>query len=213
MDLYWKHAIEWFVWKDDDLKIKFLTINDILNYDTSKFPQGKSDGYRVMLNEIGWTKEFYEMWDAFKKNPAKAAEYYTWYSSPDHKFFEEYGLLNFKGGKAFCQLKNNRSVEYIEHPSEDIINPLIEDIKKRIRSNKLIEVVCKRTEDFNQMAKKMKEVKSSKVVGDKVIIETKTSAGVDAVMKKAISSDHIIISIRKIEPTLEEAFIDIVSKG
>jgi len=87
----------------------------------------------------------------------------------------------------------------------------IEDIKRRIRNNKIIEVVCKRTTEFGYMMKEMNDVKDVKILGDKVIVEAKTVRGVDNIMKKAINSEYIIISMRKIEPTLEEAFLKIIS--
>lgn len=87
----------------------------------------------------------------------------------------------------------------------------IEDIKKRIRNNKILEVVCKKTNEFGYMMKELKEVKNVKILGDKVIVEAKTVKGINNIMKKAINSDYIIISIRKIEPTLEEAFLKIIS--
>ena len=88
----------------------------------------------------------------------------------------------------------------------------IENIKERIRNNKLVEIVCKRTEDFVDMISKEKYVKSVKNICGKIIIETKTINDVDKLMKKAIDSDHIIISIRKIEPSLEEAFLNIIER-
>ncbi len=84
-------------------------------------------------------------------------------------------------------------------------------IKKRIMNNKLIEVVCKRTNEFGYMMKELKDVKDVKILGDKVIVEANTVKCVDNIMKKAINSDYIILSIRKIEPTLEEAFLKIMS--
>lgn len=87
----------------------------------------------------------------------------------------------------------------------------IEEIKKRIRNNKIVEVACKRTDEFGYMMKELKEVKTVKILGDKVIIEAKTVKDVDKIMRKAINSEHIIISIRKIEPTLEEAFLNMMS--
>lgn len=87
----------------------------------------------------------------------------------------------------------------------------IEEIKKRIKNNKIIEVVCKKTNEFGYMMKELKEVKDVKVLGDRVIVEAKTIKSVDNIMKKAVKSEYIIMSIRRIEPTLEEAFLEIIS--
>ncbi len=87
----------------------------------------------------------------------------------------------------------------------------IEEIKKRIKTNKIIEVVCKKPEDLLKMVKKLKQVEEAKIVSDKVIIKMKNVKDVDFIMKKIVNSNHIIISIRKIEPTLEEAFLNIMN--
>ena len=62
------------------------------------------------------------------------------------------------------------------------------------------------------MIKKLDYIKKVKVVNDKVIIEANKPEDIEEIMKKTINSDHIIFSIRKIEPSLEETFIDIMGK-
>lgn len=89
----------------------------------------------------------------------------------------------------------------------------IKEIKKRIMNNKIIEVVCKKTDDLAAMVKKLKQVESVDVAGNNIIIKAKTTKDVDFIMKKIINSNHMIILIRKIEPTLEEAFLHIMDKG
>jgi len=86
----------------------------------------------------------------------------------------------------------------------------IEDIKQSIRNNKLVEVSCKRTEDMLEMVKLYKEVESAKICSGKVVIEAKKAKDVDKIMSRIINSDHLIISIRRIEPSLEEAFLNIM---
>jgi len=88
----------------------------------------------------------------------------------------------------------------------------IKEIKKRIMNNKIIEVICKKTNDLAKMVKKLKQVENVEIVGNNLIIKAKTTKDVDFIMKKIINSNYIIISIRKIEPTLEEAFLHIMDK-
>jgi ABC-2 type transport system ATP-binding protein len=87
----------------------------------------------------------------------------------------------------------------------------IEDIKKGIRNNKLLEVDCKRTEDMLAYARSLKEVKEARIVGGKVMIEARNEAQVDGIIRNIVNSDHIILSLRKTDPTLEEAFLNIVN--
>jgi ABC-2 type transport system ATP-binding protein len=87
----------------------------------------------------------------------------------------------------------------------------IEEIKERIRNNKLLEVDCKRIDDMLSLAKGLKDVKEAKIVGGKVVIEARKEGDVDGIIRRVVNSDHIILSIRKIEPTLEEAFLNIVN--
>lgn len=88
----------------------------------------------------------------------------------------------------------------------------INEIKKRVRDNKILEVVCKYPKKFMQEISRLKEVEEAHIIGDKIIIKAKTIEDVDLIMKKSINSDFIIMSIRKIEPTLEEAFINIMEE-
>jgi ABC-type multidrug transport system ATPase subunit len=87
----------------------------------------------------------------------------------------------------------------------------INEIKKRIRDNKILEVMCKRSDELIKIIKKYNEVKNVNKVNNKIIIKIKEENKVDLVMKKIMNSNFIIFSIRKIEPTLEEAFLNIVN--
>ena len=62
------------------------------------------------------------------------------------------------------------------------------------------------------MVRGYKEVEEAKIKGGKVIVKAKDAKYVDSIMKKAVNSDFIILSIRKIEPTLEEAFLNIMNR-
>jgi len=86
----------------------------------------------------------------------------------------------------------------------------IEEIKGRIRDNTIVEVVCKSPESFMRMMKKDPIVKKASMVSDKVIIVAKNEKDVNDIIRKSVNSTHIIISIRKIEPTLEQAFLSLM---
>lgn len=87
----------------------------------------------------------------------------------------------------------------------------IKEIKKKIKNNNLIEVICKKPDDFSEMISKSDLVKEARVFNDTVIIEAKTLEDADNIMKETVNSGHVILSIRRIEPTLEETFIDIIN--
>lgn len=88
----------------------------------------------------------------------------------------------------------------------------IDEIKQRIRNNKVIEVVCNDTKGLAAIIRKMDEAKSVNVAGDAIIIEAKTDKGVDKIMKKCMDTEFMILSVRRIEPTLEEAFLKIIEE-
>lgn len=85
----------------------------------------------------------------------------------------------------------------------------VEQIKRMIKVEKIIEV---EVDDLTKFAKEMKREKyvvSSRVFEDVVHVRVESYANVKKVLNHLSMSDHHIYSVRLVEPTLEEAFLKI----
>lgn len=87
----------------------------------------------------------------------------------------------------------------------------IQEIKQKIKSSSILEIICNNAQAMVTLLKKEAGVKKIKIVANKIFVEAKDAKHIDSLMKKAVASDNIVISIRLIEPTLEEAFLKMTS--
>ncbi len=88
----------------------------------------------------------------------------------------------------------------------------VEEIKQLIKVDKVIEVEVDDIESFAAQIAKEKFVLSSKVFEDVVHVKVESYSYVKKVMAFLSKSNHIIYSVRLIEPTLEEAFLELTHK-
>ncbi|KHO45089.1 MAG: antibiotic transport system ATP-binding protein [archaeon GW2011_AR3] len=88
----------------------------------------------------------------------------------------------------------------------------VDEIKKMIKVDKVIEVDVDRLADFAGEMKRQKYVVSSRIVDDVVHVKVVSYGNVRKVMDFLSKSDFLIYSVRLVEPTLEEAFLKIMRK-
>ena len=87
----------------------------------------------------------------------------------------------------------------------------VDDIKSMIKVDKIIEVEVDNLKEFAKAVRKQKYVISSKVFQDVVHVKVSSYAFVRKVLDYLSKSKFRIYSIRLVEPTLEEAFVKIIS--
>jgi ABC-2 type transport system ATP-binding protein len=89
----------------------------------------------------------------------------------------------------------------------------INEIKKSIKRKNQIEVECNEQKGFLAYVKKLAEVNNAVIKADKILIEAKSEKDLEKIMKFAVISGFAIISIRIVEPTLEEAMLHVMEKA
>jgi len=87
----------------------------------------------------------------------------------------------------------------------------VDDIKSMIKVDKIIEVEVDNLKEFAKAVRKQKYVISSKVFQDVVHVKVSSYAFVRKILDYLSKSKFRIYSIRLVEPTLEEAFVKIIS--